>query len=162
MRIPIAIFVTVVFLVGAASAQDGPPSYVSHGPCETGLPTYGQWFATTSLPSGRAYTASKTRQQQLLKNYSKLELQMTLEQVQALLGKPDFAAARAKGHLSNQPAPSKPICSNQIGYILQKRSENMADMEDVAIYLFFSPENKLTWAVPQNVPGLEPIGGPTK
>lgn len=37
----------------------------------------------------------------------------------------------------------------------------MVDVEDVAIYLFFSENGKLYWAAPQNLPNLEPLGSPT-
>ena len=85
---------------------------------------------------------------------------MTLEEVVVLLGTPDFSEAMARGHLSNQRDPTTSACSDQVAYVLQKTSDNMADMNDVAVYLFFSPENKLTWAFPQNIPALKVLGGP--
>jgi hypothetical protein len=37
----------------------------------------------------------------------------------------------------------------------------MADLQDVAIYLFFSRDGKLYWATPQNLPDLKPFGFPS-
>jgi hypothetical protein len=44
---------------------------------------------------------------------------------------------------------------------VKKNNENMADMEDVAIYLFFSRDGRLYWATPQNLPNLKQLGSPT-
>jgi len=144
------------------AAQTAPPFYVVHGNCKDGLPTYQQWLGKTQLAQGKPYFAGLERRRQILENYSKLTSQMTLEQVEHLLGGPDFSQPSARGHLSNQPELAPPICTDQVAYVLQKKSGNMADMNDVAIYMVFSPENKLTWVAPQNVPGLKTIGGPTQ
>jgi hypothetical protein len=148
--------------ISTLAAQNPPTTFVVHGNCENGLPTYRQWFEETQLPSGKAYVVGEQRKQQILQNYTKVKLQMTVEQVEELLGQPDFSAAHPRGHLSTAPEAAKPICSNQIAYVFQKKSENMTDMDDVAIYLFFSPENELTWLAPQNISELRAMGGPTQ
>jgi hypothetical protein len=150
----------IVGLVCFLTAQDSPPKYVVHAHCDDGLPHFRQWFETTKLPSGQPFVANQKRKRQLLQNYSELHLHMTLEEAVALLGAPDFSEARARGHLSNQTDPAARACSDQVAYVLLKTSDNMADMNDVAVYLFFSSKNELTWAFPQNISELRVIGGP--
>ena len=87
---------------------------------------------------------------------------MSLGEVQKLLGKPDFSKPLPAARLTTALAPSEPVCSNQVAYIFRKNGENMADMADVAIFLFFSEDDKLYWASPQNLPGLKPLGSPTE
>lgn len=152
--------VCILALSVALVAQSAPPAYVVHGSCDDGLPHFAEWFQTTKLSSGQPYVASTNRRQQIVQSYSKLKLEMTVDEVEQVLGKPDFSSPRAKGHLSNEPAPATPVCSDQLAYILKKTGENMADMSDEAIYLFFSSERKLVWAAPQNVSALKPLGGP--
>jgi hypothetical protein len=45
---------------------------------------------------------------------------------------------------------------------VKKAHENMADVEDVAIYLSFSRDGKLYSAAPQNLPTLKQLGSPTE
>jgi len=49
----------------------------------------------------------------------------------------------------------------ETAYIIKKNSENMTDLQDAAIYLFFSRDGKLYWAAPQNLPKLKPLGSPS-
>ncbi len=149
-------------IAGCALGQNSPPAYVVHGACADGLPTFQQWFNQTPLVHGAPYDAKDDRQRQVLLNYPKVQLQMTQEQVEQLLGLPDFSVPRSRGHLSSEPEPAQPSCSAQFAYVLRKTSDNMADTTDQAIYLFFSPDNKLTWAIPQALPGLKTLGGPSQ
>jgi hypothetical protein len=144
----------------ALISQQSPPAYEVHGHCEDGLPHFQSWFNSTGLPSGQPYVAKSDRKERVLDNYSKLKLEMTMSQVEQLLGKPDFSAPRASGHLSNDVRPAPAVCSDQIAYMLMKTSDNMADTSDEAIYLLFSPDGKLSWAAPQNLPRLQQLGGP--
>jgi hypothetical protein len=160
-------FLTIATLCALGSglplvAQQSPPTYEAVGRCDDGLPRFQTWFNSTGLPSGQPYVAGVKRKERALDNYSKLKLQMTLKEVEQLLGNPDFSAPRASGHLSNDIHPAPTLCSDQIAYMFKKNSDNMADTTDEAIYLFFSPEGKLTWAVPQNVPSLQELGGPQR
>jgi hypothetical protein len=141
-------------------AQQSTPSYEAHGRCDDGLPRFQSWFNSTGLPSGKPYVADARRRERVIESYPKLKLQMTLAQVEQLLGEPDFSAPRASGHLSNDPRPAATMCSDQVTYMLKKTSDNLADTSDIAVYLFFSPEGKLTWAVPRHIPILQELGGP--
>jgi len=155
----VTIFVFATFCVLAA--QSSPPAVVFHGNCANGLPTYQVWFQQTRLPYSEPYLAPEKHRQQVLEQYSKLKLQMSLEEVEKIFGKPDFSTPRPAARLATMPEPEEPQCSNQVAYIFQKNSENMADMADVAIYLLFSKDGKLYWVVPQNLPSLKPLGSST-
>jgi hypothetical protein len=162
---PIKRIVFLILLVSATccflEAQTSPPAVVFHGSCATGLPQFEEWYRHTRLPQ-ESYVAAGKRKQQLLDNYPKLKLKMSLEDVENLLGKPDFATATPAPHLATAPEWADKRCSNELAYIVKKKHENMADMEDVAIYLSFSREGKLYWAAPQNLPTLKQLGSPTE
>lgn len=158
-------FAVVALLVaagyGVLKAQTSPPAAIFHGNCASGLLRFEEWYAQTRLPS-HPYVVADKRKQQMLENYPKLKLQMSLEDVEKLIGKPDFASETPSAHLATAPEPSDKRCSNELAYILRKNHENMTDMEDVAIYLSFSRDGKLYWAAPQNLPTLKPLGSPTE
>lgn len=143
-------------------AQNSPPKVVFHGNCPNKLPSFQDWFRQTQLPYGEIYIAQGERSEQILRQYSKLRLQMSLEEVERVLGKPDFASPRPTARLTTAPEPTEPQCNNEVAYIFKKSSENMADFEDVAIYLLFSEDGKLYWIAPQNLPSLKPLGSPTE
>jgi hypothetical protein len=158
--------ITFLILLVAATcrfleAQTSPPAVVFHGSCATGLPQFEEWYRHTRLPQ-ESYVAAGKRKQQLLDNYPKLKLKMPLEEVEKLLGKPDFATATPAPHLATAPESTDKRCSNELAYIVKKNHENMADMGDVAIYLSFSRDGKLYWAAPQNLPTLKQLGSPTE
>ena|ERR1017187_7598305 len=148
-------------MVGVLAGQE-LPTVVVQGNCPTGLPEYKQWLAQTRLANGSPYVVDGKRKQQIVGNYQELKLNMSAKQAEMLLGQPDFAAPHPAARLSTSPPPAKVNCTNQIAYILKKTNENMADMADVAVYLFFSPEDKLYWASPQNIPELKALGSPVK
>jgi hypothetical protein len=154
--------IAFVTLLGAAlccvlEAQLSPPAVVFHGNCATGLPRFEEWYQQTRLP----YVVTDKRKQQMLDGYPKLKLQMSLEDVEKLLGKPDFATVTPAPHLANAPEPADKRCINELAYVVKKNHENMTDMEDVAIYLVFSRDGALYWAAPQNLPTLKQLGNPT-
>ena len=155
----------VVLLVAAVcsvlEAQTSPPAAIFHGNCASELPRFKEWYAQTRLPN-QPYVVADKRKQQMLENYPKLKLQMSLEDVEKLIGKPDFASGTPSAHLATAPEPSDKRCSNELAYIVRKNHENMTDMEDVAIYLSFSRDGKLYWAAPQNLPTLKQLGSPTE
>ena len=144
----------------AAAAQE-VPSAVIHGDCTNELPRYQQWYQTTKLAYGEPYSVPAERKEQVLRNYPKLQIGMSLEEVEKSLGKPDFSNPLPPAHLANTPELIGQRCGDQVAYILKKTSENMSDLQDVAIYLFFSRDGVLYWAAPQNVPSLKGLGSPT-
>jgi hypothetical protein len=144
----------------AAAAQE-VPSAVIHGDCTNELPRYQQWYQTTKLAYGEPYSVPAERKEQILRNYPKLQIGMSLEEVEKSLGNPDFSNPLPPARLANTPEPIGLRCGDQVAYILKKTSENMSDLQDLAIYLFFSRDGALYWAAPQNVPSLKGLGSPT-
>jgi hypothetical protein len=145
----------------ALEAQSSPPSAVFRGTCASDLPRFEDWYPTTRLPYGESYVATEKRKRQLLENYPKLKLQMSLEETEKILGNPDFAMALPPVRLATAPEPRDQSCNNEAAFILKKNSENATDMEDIAVYLFFSRDGKLYWVAPQNLPALKPLGSAT-
>lgn len=155
------VILLVVAMCCVLEAQTSPPPVVFHGNCATALPRFEEWYQRTRLPH-EPYVVTDKRKQQMLDNYPKLKLQMSLDDVEKLLGKPDFATGTPAPHLATAPEPADKRCSNEVAYIVKKNHENMADMKDVAIYLSFSRDGKLYWAAPQNLPTLKQLGSPTE
>ncbi|MGA8273551.1 MAG: hypothetical protein WB919_18455 [Candidatus Sulfotelmatobacter sp.] len=145
----------------ALAAQDVPHVVSSDVNCAVSPRRYEDWYQQTHLPEHKPYVAPEKRRQQILENYHGLRLQMGLDDVERLLGKPDFGTARPPLRLATAPGPTNRECANDLAYIVRKNGENMVDMEDVAVYLSFSPNEKLYWAAPQNLPTLKPLGSPS-
>lgn len=156
------LIVLVAWIAIAAAVVVGQevPSVIVKGNCPNDLPEYKQWFVRTPLLDGGQYVAEDSRKE-VVSGYSKLKLNMAARQVGDLLGKPDFAVSLYPARLSTAPPPANVKCPNEVAYVLRKKSENMADTSDVAVYLFFTADDKLYWAQPQNIPSLKAIGAPT-
>jgi hypothetical protein len=150
-----------VFTCGVLAAQDVPRVVTSHVNCGVKPPVYNDWYQQTGLSESEPYVAPDKRKQQILDNYHNLKLQMTLDEVERLLGKPDFGIARPPLHLAAAPEPTDRGCADDLAYIVRKKSGNMVETEDAAVYLSFSRDGKLYWAAPQNLPPLIPLGSPT-
>ena len=151
--------VAVVFV--AVEAQEVPHSVTTQVSCAVQPTRYDQWYQLTRLSAGEPYVAADKRRQQILDNYHRLKLEMPLEEVERLLGKPDFGTARPALHLSNAPEPTDRRCTNDLAYIVRKNGESIVDTGDVAVYLSFSRDGKLYWVAPQNLPTLKPLGSAT-
>ena len=157
----IALFLVLGACPAVLASQEGPPAYVVKGQCpEDGLPHFHQWVENSGVGSGKTYVAEAKRKQQIIAGYSKLQLNMSQKAVEGVMGKPDYSAAKLKGHLATAPAPDPPVCPAQFAYILKKDTDNAADLNDEAVFVFFTPEDKLYWATPLNVPALKVIGSP--
>jgi hypothetical protein len=136
-------------------------AYIVKGHCpDDGLPRFSQWFENSGLASGKPYVAEAKRRRQIVEGYPKLRLNMSPKTVEAVMGLPDYSQPKLKGHLDTSPAPNPPVCNAQLAYILKKDSDNAADTNDAAVFVFFTPDDKLYWGTPQNVPGLQAIGSP--
>jgi hypothetical protein len=149
------------FSCGLLVTQDVPKVVTSHANCAVRPPGFDDWYQQTRLSEGGPYVAPDKRKHQILDNYHSLKLQMTLNKAERLLGKPDFGTARPPLYLATAPEPIDRGCANDLAYIVRKKSGNMVETEDVAVYLSFSRDGKLYWAAPQNLPALKPLGSPT-
>lgn len=144
----------------ALEAQASAPGVAFNGDCGVDRPSFEEWFRATRLPQGQPYVAAQDRSRKTITNYPKLKLQMSMSEVEEYLGKPDFVAEMPVPRLATLTEPADHRCSAQTAYIFNKNGENMADLQDVAIYLFFSRDGRLYWAMPQNLPDLKPLGSP--
>lgn len=153
--------IVAIACCSSLAAQTSVPSVVFQGKCDTGVSEYRDWFQQTRLPKGEPYVAAQSRQQQLVNEYPKLKSAMSRTDVEKYLGKPDFAWGKPMARLKTAPEPTDKRCNIEAAYVLKKNSENMTDMEDIAIFLFYSRDGKLYWASPQNVPRLKQMGSPT-
>lgn len=125
-------------------------------PPSPGIRDYNAWYQSTGLSSGRRYRISARKKDYLRNEYAKLELGMSRSEARKLLGTPDFEQ-RLPEAIMRVPTSK---CKYQWAYILSKNDANMADPNDVAIYLSFSSDDRLIWKSPQNM-DLKPIGSPT-
>jgi hypothetical protein len=87
---------------------------------------------------------------------------MTLDEVEKILGKPDFGTALPPLDWATATEATGSGCENVLAFIVRKNSGNMGDTEDVAFYLSFSQKGQLYWAAPQNLPTLKPLGSPSE
>jgi hypothetical protein len=163
LKVKRIVFLILLFAVMccALEAQSSSPSAVFSGTCTSNVPRFEDWYPTTRLPYGEPYVATEKRKQQVLENYPKLRLQMSLEETEKILGKPDFVMALPAVRLATAPEPRDRRCNNEVAFILKKNSENATDLEDIAVYLSFSRDGKLYWVAPQNLPALRPLGSAT-
>jgi outer membrane protein assembly factor BamE (lipoprotein component of BamABCDE complex) len=147
------------FAVNLSISQALPPPH-SHCKLDPTLPDSFRWFATSSVADGRVYAISVKRKSKILANYSKLRLGMNSKEVAALLGNADYEEAgfRNSGFRSDGSRDLQERCSAQWGYYFKKAGENLADVNDSILIVEFDSDRKLTWAAPQNIPELSPIG----
>ena len=153
------IFTILFFAACRLVAQDSAyTSFFSQKSCVNTYSTYNDWVRKTQLSNGEPYRADDIRAKQLLDQYSKVKLQMSLDEVEKILGQPDFGLPSLVNPLAAAPAPE---CTNEIAYIFEKHSDVIIDMQDVAVFIYFSPDNKLFWSAPLNMPKLAQLGSPT-
>jgi len=153
-----------LFFVVSLSVSPAPPPAHSRCKLDPKLPDSFRWFATNSAASGRVYVMSPERKSKILGNYSKLRLGMTPKEVAALLGSADYeeAGLRNSGFRPDGSRDLEDRCSAQWGYYFKKTGENLADMNDSILIVEFDSDRKLTWAAPQKIPQLSPIGSPIR
>lgn len=79
---------------------------VIKGNCPKDLPEYKQWLERTPSADGGQYVADSARKHKTISRYSKLRLNMSADEIEGLLGKPDFAVSQhlAEPALSDRPA----------------------------------------------------------
>lgn len=154
------LILTLVFFAAFRLAAEGSTSnsLAFQKSCENTYSSYSDWIQKTPLSDGEPYRADAARAQQLMEQYSKVKLQMSLEEVEKILGQPDFGVPSLVNPLAAAPAPE---CTNEIVYVFEKHSDVIIDMQDVAVFMYFSPDNKLFWSAPLNVPKLAQLGSAT-
>ena len=114
-------------------------------PKPDGKKTYEEFAATIkSYP----YDAPQERKDRIVKNYPKLELGMSKEQVAELIGDPDYSQL---GYGPKGPRPQ--WHGSNWTYWLRKR-DNLVNLNDPCLEIFFGTDDRATWIVPSNIDGL--------
>jgi len=101
------------------------------------------------------YTISDSRRELILAQYSQLKLGMTKQDVLTILGEPDFT-----GYLHSKQPQSRYLGSRWMYYFYKADSSLVNERLDKSVQVFFSPDDKVSWVRPKNVPGLAEIGRP--
>ena len=91
----------------------------------------------------------------LVEAYSKLELGMSKETAQKIMGEPNQSR-------KNVTKKGEFIGYSYI-YVIYRHEKDLVNLKhDKLIQLFFDVNGKLKWAVPQNIKGLKEIGTPAR
>lgn len=122
-----------------------------------GVPETGAWIDSTLVATNRPHRVSASREKELRDAYTKIEIAMSRPAVEKIMGKPDFQQVMI------QSSAGKPtgVCINQWGYVFRKGDTNPISLQETAIYLSFSANGQLYWAVPQNL-DLKQKGSPVQ
>jgi hypothetical protein len=117
---------------------------------DAGMKTYKQWKASVRFP----YQASQPRNERLVKNFDRVGVGSTKDEVVAALGEPDYES-------ESSPKESNRSCGYEFIYYFEKPDGDLVnEIHDKKIEAFFSATGKATWIV-SNVTGLSEKGSPT-
>jgi cell wall-associated NlpC family hydrolase len=110
-------------------------------------------FATsiTAFP----YKAPAEKRERLLRNYAKLMIGMTKEEIAKLLGDPDHSDM-----LQTKEPPFEQLGSEWRYYVFLNRPDSVNKKNDQSISVYFSLDGRAHWIVPLNLEGLSAKGSP--
>ncbi|MBI5091641.1 MAG: outer membrane protein assembly factor BamE [Candidatus Hydrogenedentes bacterium] len=101
------------------------------------------------------YEAQNERRQTIMDNVSKLTLGMTKEQVQDLIGSPDYE------WLNYSKADGMKYAGADDAYCLHiEESQEANEQRGVEAVLYFDADDVLYWVLPRNMSNAQEIGGP--
>ena len=99
------------------------------------------------------YEAPQPRKDRIVKNYPKLAIGMSKDQVACLIGEPDCSVL-----IYGPKGPGEKWLGSAWTYCLRKR-EKGSNAYDPCVEIFFGTEDRANWIVPSNVDGLTKKGG---
>jgi hypothetical protein len=99
------------------------------------------------------YVASNERKDKIIQNYGKLEVGMSKDRIAELIGDPDYSQL----DYGPKGPRAKWLGSNWMYYI--RKQEDLVNMKDPCIQIFFDIDGHAHWLVPQAIDGLEEKGG---
>src|SRR5262249_36842548 len=112
-----------------------------------GMKSYEEFEATIkAFP----YQASQSRKDRIIKNYNKLEVGMSKEQVADLIGEPDFSQLDYDLKRKDRKAI---WLGSSWNYYLYKR-ENLVNVYDPYLYVRFGTDDRAKHFGPVNIEGL--------
>lgn len=150
-----SVMIGLVFLSAVAFAQEMR--------CEASPDrnTYQQWVKLVGLDVGKEFVASPARKKQILEKYSEIRVGMSREEVEKVLGRPDYEQRFKTPEVSPQNNPdAKKRCGYLWAYDISKTDINQAALDDVAVFLSFDSSGRLSWASPINIKELKQKGSP--
>lgn len=106
-----------------------------------------QWFDNVRLP----YVASEDRNERILKNFDRIAVGSTKDEVVAVLGEPDYETVI-------NPKNPKRSCSYEFHYYVEKPNLAVNVLHDKQVEVYFSPKGNAFWIV-SNVNGQIEKGG---
>ena len=120
-------------------------------PKSDGKQTYEEFAAAIkSYP----YEAPQARKDRIVKNYPKLELGMTKDQIAELIGEPDFSQF---GYAKGPKGPREKWLGSYWMYYFRQRN-NGFNVYDPCLEIFFDTNDRAHWIVPENIDGLKEKG----
>ena len=111
------------------------------------MKTYKQWRESVQLP----YTATNGRKERILRNFDRVSVGSTKNDVVASLGEPDYEEEMYPME------PKRPCRGYAFTYYVEKPEDLTNEDRDKRVQVFFSPIGKAT-SVVTNVSGLSEKG----
>ena len=128
------------------------PTPPTQTPKPDGKKTYEEFAAAIkSYP----YEASQARKDRIVKNFPKLAVGMSKDQIAGLIGDPDYS------RLDYAKEPSDRAVGSSWTYWLRKR-DNGVNALDPCLEIFFGTDDRAHWIVPSNIDGLKEKGSPSR
>jgi outer membrane protein assembly factor BamE (lipoprotein component of BamABCDE complex) len=146
-----AAMVVLLALITASGCNSSPVSLIPL--ISDGKKTYQQFISSKSFP----YSIQEERKKQITKNYERIKIGMTKQEVYSLLGEPDFSK-----YLHTKDYPGKYIGSEWTYYFYKPNPKLVNEKLDRGVFIFFGTTDKASWIVPKNIEGLVEKGGPSR
>jgi hypothetical protein len=102
------------------------------------------------------YEASQARKDRIVKNYPKLEVGMSKDQVAGWIGDPDYS------RLDYGPKGPNEKWLGSSWYFYLHKTDDGANLGDPCVEIFFGTDDRATWIVPSNIDGLKEKGSPSR
>ena len=135
-----------IVVTGCAPMYDISPEEVRDD-----KPTYRQFAAAHTFP----YTAPAARQRRIRRDYSRLTLGLTKDEVAKILGEPDYSQL----NYTKGPPPCR-FMGSRWTYVLAESGPNLASLTmDKHINVSFNTDDKTRW-ITSSVDGLKEIRNP--
>ena len=103
------------------------------------------------------YQAEQRKVSRVKEGFKLLSVGMTKSDVEKAMGKPDSEELEY-----SRTNKDKELIGSTWGYYLKRTEPELANpSSDEAVFLYFKLNDELYWAQPENVVGLETLGGPS-
>jgi hypothetical protein len=101
------------------------------------------------------YLADRQKVSRITEGFKRLSVGMRKDDVEKAMGKPDSEMLEY-----SETKNGKALVGSTWGYYLKRKERELANpSSDEAVFLYFKVNDELYWAQPENVVGLEALGG---